>query len=50
LLRLLEPEGNASMRTELKSVAEKIGAPGASGRAADAVLSFLQSRRLEPGN
>ncbi len=50
LLRLLEPEGNASMRTELKSVAEKIGAPGASERAADAVLSFLQSRRLEPGN
>ena len=50
LLRLLEPEGNASMRTELKSVAEKIGAPGASDRAAAAVLSFLHSRRLEPGN
>src|SRR5882672_3778177 len=50
LLRLLEPEGNASMRTELKSVAEKIGAPGASDRAAHAVLSFLQSRRLDPEN
>ena len=46
LLRLLEPEGNASMRTELKSVAEKIGAPGASRRAAEAVLAFLRSRRL----
>ena len=44
LLRLLEPEGNASMRTELKSVAEKIGAPGASRRAADAVLEFMNAR------
>jgi lipid-A-disaccharide synthase len=48
LLRLLEKESNASMRAELRMVAEKIGAPGASGRAADAVLSFLQSRGLQP--
>jgi hypothetical protein len=32
------------MRTELKSVAEKIGAPGASSRAADAVLKFINGR------
>ncbi|MFS8085509.1 MAG: lipid-A-disaccharide synthase, partial [Acidobacteriota bacterium] len=44
LLRLLEQESNAAMRAELKSVAEKIGAPGASRRAASAVLSFLSAR------
>jgi lipid-A-disaccharide synthase len=41
LLSLLEPERNAAMRTELKSVAEKIGEPGASGRAARAILDFM---------
>ena len=50
LLGLLEKDRNASMRAELKSVAEKIGAPGASRRAAAAVLGFLRSRRLVPGN
>jgi lipid-A-disaccharide synthase len=41
LLGLLEPERNASMRKELKSVAEKIGEPGASARAARAILDFM---------
>jgi lipid-A-disaccharide synthase len=41
LLSLLEPERNAAMRSELKSVAEKIGEPGASGRAARAILDFM---------
>ena len=34
LLALLNPDRNAAMRAELKEVAEKIGDPGASGRAA----------------
>jgi lipid-A-disaccharide synthase len=41
LLGLLDPVRNAAMRSELKSVAEKIGEPGASGRAARAILDFL---------
>jgi lipid-A-disaccharide synthase len=41
LLSLLEPARNAAMRAELKSVAEKIGEPGASRRAACAILDFL---------
>jgi lipid-A-disaccharide synthase len=45
LLGLLEKDRNASMRTELKSVAEKIGEPGASRRAADAVLGFISRQR-----
>jgi lipid-A-disaccharide synthase len=44
LLRLLQPEANAAMRNELKSVAEKIGAPGASRRAAETVLEFMNGR------
>jgi lipid-A-disaccharide synthase len=41
LLSLLEPARNAAMRSELKSVAEKIGEPGASARAARAILRFM---------
>jgi lipid-A-disaccharide synthase len=41
LLGLLDADRNAAMRTELKSVAEKIGEPGASSRAARAILKFL---------
>ncbi len=41
LLSLLAPDRNAAMRSELKSVAEKIGEPGASARAAQAILKFL---------
>ena len=41
LLGLLDPDRNAAMRSELKSVAEKIGEPGASGRAARAILDFI---------
>ena len=41
LLGLLDPDRNAVMRTELKGVAEKIGEPGASSRAARAILDFV---------
>jgi lipid-A-disaccharide synthase len=41
LLGLLDPDRNAAIRSELKSVAEKIGAPGASARAAQSILKFL---------
>jgi lipid-A-disaccharide synthase len=41
LLALLDPVRNAAMRTELKEVVEKIGDPGASDRAAQAILNFL---------
>jgi lipid-A-disaccharide synthase len=44
LLALLNPDRNASMRAELKEVAGKIGDPGASKRAAQAVLDFLSER------
>jgi lipid-A-disaccharide synthase len=41
LLGLLDPVRNAAIRSELKSVAEKIGEPGASARAAQSILKFL---------
>jgi lipid-A-disaccharide synthase len=41
LLSLLEPQRNTQMRAELKEVLEKIGEPGASGRAANAILTFV---------
>jgi len=44
LLSLLEKDRNAAMRAELKSVAEKIGEPGASHRAAVAILEFIRQR------
>jgi len=44
LLKLLNPDRNSSIRSELKEVAEKIGDPGASERAAQAILNFLSKR------
>ena len=41
LLELLKPDRNASMRAELKEVTKKIGDPGASDRAARAILNFI---------
>lgn len=41
LLELLKPDRNASMRAELNEVTKKIGDPGASDRAARAILNFL---------
>src|SRR6266853_3330663 len=41
LLALLNPDRNAAMRAELKEVAAKIGDPGASERAAQAILEFI---------
>jgi lipid-A-disaccharide synthase len=43
LLALLDPARNASMRAELKSIAEQIGEPGASQRAAHAILDFVSA-------
>jgi lipid-A-disaccharide synthase len=45
LLSLLEPGPNSAMRSELKSIAEKIGEPGASARAAQAILKFVSDQR-----
>jgi len=42
LLKLLEPQINKKTRETLKDVASKLGAPGASQRAAEVILSFLQ--------
>lgn len=41
LLALVEPGRNAAMRAELKQVSEQIGEPGASERAARAILHFM---------
>jgi len=41
LLDLLDPDRNRAMRDELKTAVEKIGAPGASSRAARAILDFI---------
>ncbi len=41
LNRLLEPETNKRKREELQIIREKLGAPGASERAAEAVLKFM---------
>ena len=41
LLELLNPDRNAAMRAELKEVTRKIGDPGASTRAARAILEFI---------
>ena len=41
ILKLLEPETNRTAREQLRNVAEKLGQPGASRRAADAILNFL---------
>jgi lipid-A-disaccharide synthase len=42
LLNLLEPETNRTARETLHSVAEKLGQPGASHRAAELILSILK--------
>jgi len=39
--KLLEPETNIRIRNELGIIAEKLGAPGASARAAEQVIEFL---------
>jgi lipid-A-disaccharide synthase len=44
LLVLLNPDRNALMRAELKEITKKIGDPGASDRAARAILNFLSRR------
>ena len=41
LLSLLEPQRNAQMRAELNEVMKKIGEPGASRRAANAIVTFV---------
>ena len=41
VLKLLDPNRNAAMRAELKEVSEQIGEPGASDRAARAILEFV---------
>jgi len=41
LLALLDPDRNRAMRDELKGVTQKMGAPGASSRAARAILDFI---------
>jgi lipid-A-disaccharide synthase len=43
LLRLLNPETNKAMRSSLRNVANKLGPPGASTRAAEAIVRFLRS-------
>ena len=40
--RLLEPENNARVRKDLAEVKAKLGEPGASRRAAEAIMSTLK--------
>jgi len=42
LLKLLEPEANARMREHLREISLKLGAPGASQRAADLIVQFIR--------
>ncbi len=44
LLALLDPDRNRAMRDELKTVVAKLGEPGASQRAARAIVTFLRDR------
>ncbi len=41
LIKLLEPETNARMREHLREISLRLGAPGASQRAAAVILNFL---------
>jgi len=41
LLDLLEPGTNKTMRASLREVAQKLGAPGASQRAAEQIMKVL---------
>ena len=43
LVDLLDPQRNASLRAELRSVTEKLGDAGASTRAAEKILCFIES-------
>ena len=43
LLELLEPKTNQAMRASLREVAHRLGEPGASRRAAEAIVKFLIS-------
>ena len=43
LLSLLDPQRNIQMRTELNEVMKNLGEPGASMRAAQAVMNFVRS-------
>jgi lipid-A-disaccharide synthase len=43
LISLLTPERNRLMRAELKEVAGRLGEPGASQRAADAIIGFIKN-------
>ena len=45
LISLLQPARNAAMRTELKEVTKRIGEPGASKRAAKAIIHFINKAR-----
>ena len=47
LISLLSPERNARMRADLKEVSRRIGEPGASKRAAKAIVEFI-NRVSEP--
>jgi lipid-A-disaccharide synthase len=47
--RLLEPGAAEEMKRGLRAVKEKLGGEGASGRAAEAVLSFVRSREKGRG-
>jgi lipid-A-disaccharide synthase len=42
LVKLLEPDANKRMREQLREVAHRLGEPGASQRAAELIVSFLQ--------
>lgn len=44
LTHVLQPEQNAQIRTQLKVIKEKLGAPGASKRAADVVFKMLNGQ------
>ena len=43
LLKLLDPATNRAAREKLRQVSHKLGQPGASQRAADLILAFVQS-------
>jgi lipid-A-disaccharide synthase len=43
LIKLLDPETNAGMRARLRDVSLKLGAPGASQRAAELIVQFIRA-------
>jgi lipid-A-disaccharide synthase len=46
LLKLLEAERNRKAREDLRAVADRLGEPGASQRAAQVIVNFLQDYRI----